>query len=67
MSKRQWLPLNALWVFEAVAEAKSFTGGAQVLEVAQCSASRTAQHHGFTIVSRNTSDYEHAHVPILNP
>ena len=27
----------------------------------------TALHHGLTIVSRDTSDYEIANVPILNP
>jgi predicted nucleic acid-binding protein len=27
----------------------------------------TASHHGLTIVSRNTSDFERAHVPVLNP
>ncbi len=27
----------------------------------------TALHHGLTIVSRDTSEYEKAHVPVLNP
>lgn len=27
----------------------------------------TALHHGLTIVSRDTSEYEIAHVPVLNP
>ncbi len=27
----------------------------------------TARHHGFTIVSRDTSDYEKARVPVFNP
>lgn len=27
----------------------------------------TAIHHGLTIVSRDTSEYELAHVPVLNP
>jgi len=27
----------------------------------------TALHHGLTVVSRNTSDFERAHVPVLNP
>jgi toxin FitB len=27
----------------------------------------TALHHGLTIVSRDTSDFEHARVPVLNP
>ena len=27
----------------------------------------TALHHGLTIVSRDTSDYERANVPVLNP
>jgi hypothetical protein len=27
----------------------------------------SAQHHGFTIVSRDTSDYEKARVPVFNP
>jgi toxin FitB len=27
----------------------------------------TALHHGLTIVSRNTRDYERAHVPVYNP
>jgi toxin FitB len=27
----------------------------------------TAQHHGLTIVSRDTSEYERANVPVLNP
>ena len=27
----------------------------------------TALHHGLTIVSRDTSDYARAHVPLLNP
>jgi Predicted nucleic acid-binding protein, contains PIN domain len=26
-----------------------------------------ALHHGLTIVSRDTSEYEKAHVPVLNP
>lgn len=29
--------------------------------------SATALHHGLTIVSRNTSDFERANVPVLNP
>jgi hypothetical protein len=27
----------------------------------------TAQHHGLTVVSRDTSEYEMASVPVLNP
>lgn len=27
----------------------------------------TALHHGLTVVSRNTGDFERAHVPVLNP
>ena len=27
----------------------------------------TARHHGLTIVSRDTSEYEQAKVPFLNP
>jgi predicted nucleic acid-binding protein len=27
----------------------------------------TAQHHGLTIVSRDTRDYQKARVPVLNP
>jgi predicted nucleic acid-binding protein len=27
----------------------------------------TAMHHGLTVVSRDTSDFERAHVPVLNP
>jgi toxin FitB len=27
----------------------------------------TALHHGLTVVSRNTSDFERARVPVLNP
>ena len=27
----------------------------------------TALHHGLTVVSRDTSDFERAHVPVLNP
>lgn len=27
----------------------------------------TALHHGFTIVTRNRSDYERAHVPVIDP
>ncbi|HTV28453.1 MAG TPA: type II toxin-antitoxin system VapC family toxin [Xanthobacteraceae bacterium] len=27
----------------------------------------TALHHGLTIVTRDTSDFERAHVPVLNP
>jgi predicted nucleic acid-binding protein len=27
----------------------------------------TAKQHGLTIVSRDTSDYERAHVPVVNP
>ena len=27
----------------------------------------TALHHGLTIVSRDTNEYERAHVPVLNP
>ena len=27
----------------------------------------TALHHGLTIVSRDTREYEKAHVPVLNP
>ena len=27
----------------------------------------TALHHGLTIVSRDTSEYEQANVPVLNP
>lgn len=27
----------------------------------------TAAHHGLTVVSRDTTEYEHANVPVLNP
>ena len=27
----------------------------------------TALHHGLTVVTRNTDDFERAHVPVLNP
>jgi predicted nucleic acid-binding protein len=27
----------------------------------------TALHHGLTVVSRNTGDFERANVPVLNP
>jgi predicted nucleic acid-binding protein len=27
----------------------------------------TALHHGLTVVARDTSDYERARVPVLNP
>jgi|ERR1022692_3088226 predicted nucleic acid-binding protein len=27
----------------------------------------TALHHNLTVVSRNTSDFAHTHVPVLNP
>lgn len=27
----------------------------------------TALHHGLTVVTRNTEDFERAHVPVLNP
>jgi predicted nucleic acid-binding protein len=27
----------------------------------------TARHHGLTIVSRDTSEYEKADVPVVNP
>ncbi len=38
--KRKWLPLNALRAFEAVADALSFTAGAQALNVTQSATSR---------------------------
>jgi DNA-binding transcriptional LysR family regulator len=40
MSKRRWLPLNALRAFEAVADTMSFTAGAQALGVTQSTTSR---------------------------
>jgi len=27
----------------------------------------TALHHGFTVVTRDRSDFERAHVPVINP